>query len=240
MIILGNKEIKDIRLGDKKVLQVFKGEKLVWPTQTIPSIDTNGYDYVDMGEAGIWASCNVGASKPEEYGLYFEWGGTIGYPDTSDKRFNTSGSDYIFGPNPTKYNEGDGLTALELEDDAAHVNMGGSWRTPTYEAFKKLNDLCNSQLTYNYNSTGIAGRIFKLKTDESKQLFFPAAGEAYNGQVKYTGTQGNYLSNKIQILPTNSTGIITIFSFNSAGVYPGSGTGRFGGYSVRGFIPKQS
>lgn len=88
--------------------------------------DANGYDYVDMGEAGIWATCNIGANKPEEYGLYFAWGETEGYPDTSgDKKFTWD--DYKFGTkdNLTKYNSTDNLTTLELEDDAAHVNMGG-------------------------------------------------------------------------------------------------------------------
>lgn len=164
--------------------------------------DANGYDYVDMGEAGIWATCNIGASKPEEYGLFFAWGETKGYVDASEKQFLSNYTDYKWsGPsstgfrNPqlTKYcnnadygKDGtftDNLTTLEPEDDAAHVNMGGDWRMPTIEEFDKLNDLCDYEWEEDYNGSGVAGMLLILKSDKSKKLFFPAASNCIDGRV---------------------------------------------------------
>ena len=96
-------------------------------------INNNGYDYVDLGlpSGTLWATCNVGADKPTDFGLYFQWGDTSGYTADQvgkDKQFNWS--DYKWNPSGdgktfTKYNT-TGAT-LELTDDAAHVHMGGSW-----------------------------------------------------------------------------------------------------------------
>lgn len=148
-----------------------------------------------MGEAGIWATCNVGATKPEEYGDYFAWGETEGYADAKgDKKFTWN--DYKFDNNPSgspaeamsKYNKQDGLYVLEPEDDAAHIIMGDDWRMPTNKEFDKLKDLCNLEWVENYNKTNINGYLFTLKTDESKQLFFPAAGRCEDGSINNIGS----------------------------------------------------
>ena len=106
------------------------------------------YDYVDLGlpSGTKWATQNVGASKPSEYGQYFQWGDTQGYTadeiGTGDgkKIFAKDWSDYkrISGSTFTKYTTpGD---TLELVDDAAHVNMGGDWHTPTPAQYIELLD----------------------------------------------------------------------------------------------------
>lgn len=137
-------------------------------------IDTNGYDYVDMGEAGIWASCNIGANSPEDPGLYFAWGETKGYTSEQiqEKEHSFDQDNYKFGTedNITKYNSIDGLTTLELEDDAAHINMRGNWRMPTKEEFEKLHKLCDHTAS---NINGLNVVIYTLLTDRSKQLIFP-------------------------------------------------------------------
>lgn len=140
----------------------------------------NGYDYVDMGEAGIWAKYPLGVTEWNENLpnniLYFAWGETEGYTKSQigiDKQFTWD--DYKFGnkENLTKYNEADGLTILEPEDDAAHIIMGGNWRMPTADESRNLIKLCNSEWIENYNNTGINGILLTLKTDNSKQIFFP-------------------------------------------------------------------
>lgn len=131
----------------------------------------NGYDYVDMGEAGIWATCNVGASKPEEAGNYYAWGEIKPKEEYTDNNYKFGTSSDL-----TKYNETDNLTTLELEDDAAHVIMGGSWRMPTKEELQKLIDLCDIEDIADYNNSSIPVFIFKLKTDESKKLIIPLMG----------------------------------------------------------------
>lgn len=95
----------------------------------------NGYEYVDLGlpSGTLWAKMNVGAESETDAGLYFAWGETQGYTASqvgTDKQF--SWDDYKYNPdgsNP-KYYSGDSLINLDLEDDAAHVNMGGDWHMP--------------------------------------------------------------------------------------------------------------
>lgn len=194
--------------------------------------DTNGYDFVDMGEAGIWATYNVGASKPEEYGLYFAWGET-------EPKDNYEWSTYKFGGNDrggqTKYTNLDNLTTLELEDDAAHINMGGDWRMPTRSEFKTLCRLCNNEWTDDYEGTGIKGRIFKLKTDESKQLFFPASGRQSQTTVGDLGKGGNIWTSSYYYDGGASTLVVY-----SKGIDPNEWEYRSIGLVVRGFIPESS
>ena len=107
------------------------------------------YDYVDLGLPSQlkWAKYNIGASTPEESGLYFQWGDTQGYTaeqvgdgeelkafSWTDYKFSNGGS----SSNSSKYNASDSKTVLDPEDDAAHVNMGGNWRMPTLEELKEL------------------------------------------------------------------------------------------------------
>lgn len=89
----------------------------------------NGYEYVDLGltSGTLWATCNVGASNPEDYGAYYAWGETT--EKSGNNAYATDWSDYIFtnngGNSFTKYNSSDGKGILDFEDDAARVNMGG-------------------------------------------------------------------------------------------------------------------
>ena len=151
----------------------------------------NGYEYVDLGlPSGLkWATCNVGANSPEEYGLYFAWGETTGY--TSEQV--TSG---VRAFSKDEYNTGPAAsisTSLTLEHDAAHVNMGGKWRMPTKAEFKELLDNCNVVWTDDYNGTGVVGRIFTSKVN-GNSVFIPAAGYCYNLSMISVGSGGLYWS----------------------------------------------
>ena len=105
----------------------------------------NGHEYVDLGlpSGTLWAKCNIGANSETDYGLYFAWGETQGYANASTKAF--SWNDYKWtedeGATMLKYNTTDNKTELDLEDDAAHANMGGEWhmpnRTQCIELFKE-------------------------------------------------------------------------------------------------------
>ena len=110
---------------------------------TAPATGTaNGYEWVDLGLSVKWATCNVGATKPEQRGSYFAWGET-----ESRSYFVTDiykwGWGYI-----TKYNDEDDLIELELSDDAAHVNWGGNWRMPTRAEFDELLTNCVWSLSF--------------------------------------------------------------------------------------------
>lgn len=179
------------------------------------TLDTNGYKYVDMGPAGLWATCNVGAEKPEDYGLYFAWGETTGYAQPSDKPggfvwntapywvsgtyANSKWSKYTPTDSYSSTGIADGKTVLDLEDDAAYVNMGGNWRMPTMEEWVELVNACETTWETDYNGTGIAGRLFKLKTDSSKELFFPAAGIISDGVLSSVGTRTDVWSSQLRV-----------------------------------------
>lgn len=163
-------------------------------------INNNGYDYVDLGlpSGTLWATMNVGASNPSDYGLYFQWGDTIGYTkdqvgkdkqfNFADYKWNSSGDGEAF----TKYeNLGD---TLDLDDDAAHVNMGGDWHMPMPAQIQELLDDTTRTWT---TSDGISGVTFTSKKDASKFIFIPAAGFAWDGIVGYNGLYGYIWSSMI-------------------------------------------
>ena len=185
----------------------------------------NGYKYVDLGlPSGLkWATCNVGASSSEQAGLYFAWGETIGY--TADDV--TSG---VRSFTQDEYNAGPAAsisTNLTLEQDAAHIHMGGKWRMPTPAEFQELLDNCNVVWTDNYNGTGVAGRVFTSKVNENL-VFFPATGYCYNSSVDGVGSHCGYWSASW----FSSSGVWGLY-FDSGIQKIGSGPAYFG-FSVRG------
>ena len=148
----------------------------------------NGYEYVDLGLPSRlkWATCNVGATSPEEYGLYFAWGETVGY--TAEQV--TSG---VKAFSEDEYNAGPAAsinTDLTLEQDAAHANMGGNWRMPTKAEYQELIDNCDAVWTDDYNGTGVIGMVFTSRVN-GNSLFLPAAGYCY---VYVSGGGGFYWS----------------------------------------------
>ncbi|MCH5241804.1 MAG: hypothetical protein J1F67_05200 [Muribaculaceae bacterium] len=203
-------------------------------------VNANGYDFVDMGAAGIWAACNVGANKPEEYGLYFAWGEITGYKDQfSGKGFYWNDYKWSNGStretltkycNSSSHGKVDNKSILDLEDDAAHIIMGGNWRIPTIEEFSTLWDTCNIIWT---SRNGINGALFSLKTDSSKTLFFPASGRLSQMVKSEEGSRGLYWSSSLhpnfsymaQCLLLRS-GLENSINYND----------RYTGYSVRGIL----
>ena len=158
---------------------------------------SSGYKYVDLGlPSGLkWATCNVGAPVPENYGKYFSWG------ETSDK-YKYPLESYAFHKKEgllfkkdvmTKYNEKDGKTVLERDDDVAAVSWKGKWRMPTIEDFRELLDKCKSRwMTVN----GVKGRRFTGPNGNS--IFIPAAGK-YTDEWAPTGRNdfGAYWSSSL-------------------------------------------
>ena len=162
----------------------------------------NGHEYVEIG--GIkWATCNVGAEKPTDNGLYFQWGSIQGYTAeqvrNGEKRFIWHDCKYRINEYFTKYNDSDKKTTLELFDDAAAFNMGIGWRTPTRDEFQTLLYSTTNEWVTNYQGSGVNGRLFTDKKDNTKKLFFPAVGRCYNDSVNYVGEEGNYWSSLINI-----------------------------------------
>ena len=169
--------------GNSENYIVVNGEKFLHKPESAESTA------VDLGlPSGLkWATCNVGASSPEQSGLYFAWGETTGY--TAEQV--TSGV-RVF--NKDVYNAGPAASIsadLTLEQDAAHVNLGGNWRMPTKAEYQELLDNCNVVWTDDYNGTGVAGMVFTSKVN-GKSVFFPAAGVCINSSVDIVGSYGDY------------------------------------------------
>ena len=147
------------------------------------------FEAVDLGLSVKWASCNLGATKPEEYGDHFSWGETEPKSDYSSIYYIYGSSDFKY----TKYNKKDNKVDLELCDDAAHVKLGGSWRMPTIQECKELISGCNCKFVYNYNGTGVNGLLAKSKFRDTS-IFLPAAGDYYSKANGSVGKTGGYWS----------------------------------------------
>ena len=201
-------------------------------------INNNGYDYVDLGlpSGTLWATMNVGASKPSEFGKYFQWGDTKGYTkdqvgrSDGKKKFALDWSDYKWGvaPNFTKY-KAYGAT-LELEDEAACANMGGDWHMPRPTQIQELIDNTTSEWT---EQDDVKGRLFTSKKEMSKSIFIPAAGIAWEGSVKGSGDGGLIWTSMLNMGGVGNGQILGCCS-DSVSLF--CYVGRFDGLPIRGVI----
>ena len=157
------------------------------------------YKAIDLGlpSGRLWADKNVGAEKETDYGLYFQWGDTIGYTDASHSIWDTcpgndSSSDYngvsIEAWDTENLQNVNGMedSILRIEADAATVNMGSKWRMPTIEDCAEL----YSYTDYEYAVIdGVEGGKFISKADPSKYIFLPFAGGAVEDSFESQGTE---------------------------------------------------
>ena len=167
----------------------------------------HGFEYVDLGlpSGTMWATCNVGADKPEDEGLLFQFGCVDGYKygdkndqfRTNDQNKQDTGNKFIpltASGKAYKTNE-----ILDLSDDAAHVNMGGKWRMPTYEQLKELYDNTTHR---DETINGVKGMLFTSKINSNK-LFIPfMQGSWWNGNWENWGRSSAYVWSS-QVHPSN-------------------------------------
>ena len=158
----------------------------------------NGYNYVDLGlpSGTLWATSVIKNKLGEP--LYFQWGDTEGWTakqiNNGEKAFAWGNSDYKFGEYPhTKYNYNDGKVVLDLEDDAAHVHMGGDWHMPTKEQWEEL--IANTTSTWT-TKNDVNGRLF-TSIINGNSVFVPAFGNAYNGVLYLVGSYGYIWSSSV-------------------------------------------
>jgi uncharacterized protein (TIGR02145 family) len=162
--------------------------------------DHSFHEYVDLGLPSglLWATCNVGASTPEEYGHYFAWGETtpkINYSWSTYQYCNGSYNTMTKYCNNSSYGYNgftDNLTTLLPEDDAATVNWGGGWRMPTKEEWQELYN--NTTVTW-MTQNGVNGRLFTASNGNS--LFLPAAGYRGSSNLTGAGSYGDYWSSSL-------------------------------------------
>ena len=220
---------KDKPLICKKEIEAIMDEK---------KIDNNGHPYVDLclPSKTLWSTMNVGASKPSEYGLLFQWGDTQGWA-TEQVGFGEGKKKFLYDDYKWAIKESL-LTfskyttpgaSLELEDDAANANMGGDWHMPSPEQIQELIDNTTNKWTI---LDRIKGVEFTSKKDSSKSIFIPAAGFAWNGLVVDTGNCGILWASELSI---NAIYYGKYLYFNSEHTKLSDGF-RNDGLSVRGVI----
>ena len=223
-----------------------------------PNIPDN-HDYVDLGlpSGTLWATCNVGANSPEEYGDYFAWGETA-TKDVYDWRnykwahweYDTISDHFYRVLEETYYKyyqenwtpdgrtvKGDGKMELEHEDDAATVNWGAGWRTPTLEQMVELVDKCNWQWT---ELNGVKGCL--VTGPNGKSIFLPCSGcwniELINdGKFAYYWSRSLYSRNKLKIEDADQGNAYIMFfnMWNDHHVWYNS---RTAGFPVRPVVEK--
>lgn len=243
------------------------GEKVQYLVSNIDSVyfsnekdPVTNYEFVDLGLSVKWATCNVGATKPEEYGDYYAWGETEPYyedgyaqedPQSHWKEGKSAGYawpsyKWCSGSSTTltKYNTNSGCgtvdnkTTLDPEDDVAHVKWGGSWRMPTLEEQNELRNNC----TWTWYSSGNSefGGVAGYKVTSNKEgytdrfIFLPAAGYRYVTRLDSVGSDTFYWSSSLSSDgPDCAWGIVF---FGSGLVYVDHVDRRFGP-SVRPVCP---
>ena len=199
--------------------------------QTQPS--STDYEYVDLGlpSGTLWATCNMGASKPEGYGSYYAWGETSTKSTYSWENYKYANGSY---DKLTKYcgqssygNNGftDNLTDLQSGDDPA-ASWGSGWRTPTKAQWDELLSNTTNQWT---KRNGVSGRLFTSKKN-GQTLFLPAAGNRWDTELNDAGSYGYYWSRSLY---TDYPNYAWYLDFNSDDCYMYYGYYRFNGFCVR-------
>ena len=177
-------------LGCEDDIQITEKEKI-----------NNGHEYVDLGLSVMWATCNIDATKPEEYGTYYAWGETETKSDYSSDRYKYfwESSNNIF---ISKYNYSsrcgsiDGNITILPDYDVAYKKWKGSWRIPTEQEFEELLNNCSWRWT---TQNGVTGYLVTSKrtgyTDQS--IFLPTTGVYYGSTNYRSGTYGCYWSSSL-------------------------------------------
>lgn len=229
--ILGNKQPtkgtdlnNDGRLTVADVTLLIESIKIgYWP------IVNNGHEYVNLGlpSGTLWATCNVGATKPEEYGGYYAWGET----DTKDN-YSVSTYNYWNSQFNTGDNLGDDIRGTIY--DVAHVKWGGDWQMPSLIQIQELKDNCSHESA---TVNGVKG--MKFVGPNGNSIFLPFAGLRIGTDIYSQGTFGVYRTG----IPSTNLGTLTYYlSVDSDGnvYWDKYGEGRFyryNGMTVRPVVP---
>ena len=190
----------------------------------------NGHEYVDLGlPSGLkWATCNVGASKPEEYGNHYAWGETeakSSYSWSTYKWCNGSYDKITKYCSNSSYGRVDNKRKLELSDDVARKQWGSTWRLPTKAEFEELLSNCTWTWT---TQNGIKGcKVTSKKNGNS--IFFPAAGWRNGSSLNNQGAFGYYWSST----PRESYSDNACYLYFSSGNHSTNWYTRYNGRSVR-------
>ena len=224
------------------------------------------HPYVDLGlpSGTLWATYNVGASSPEEFGNYYVWGETKAYGEEDptnemNYQYNSEHGEpsYVktyYGWETYKYCNGSGttltkyctssalgyngftdeLTTLQDSDDAATANWGSKWRIPYKSEWKELVDNCEWSWT---TQNGVVGRLAIGPNHNS--IFLPAAGQHVESTACDTGWRGYYLEKSNEELADCNWYPAFLIGETSSELEVSAGGSRYAGVSVRAVFVKQ-
>ncbi len=203
-------------------------------------ITSVSHEYVDLGlpSGTLWATCNIGAENPEDYGDYFAWGETEGY-NSGKTTFDWSTYMYCNGSQTTltkycnKSSYGyngftDTLTELESTDDAAYANWGADWRMPSKEQFDELINSSYTTTTWT-TQNGVYGRKITSKSN-GNSIFLPETGYRDGSSLNRGGSSSYYWS---RTLYTSGASHAYALYFDSINIYTNISYNRYNGRSVR-------
>lgn len=194
-----------------------------------------------------WAECNVGATRPEEYGYYFWWGDTVGYKrnvnndgwvsaldDLSGIDFADHGASAVTYLNDNAWLQSkgyiDGSGTLTSQHDAATVHCGIPWRMPTNAEIDALCDTTKTKTTWTTRN-GVYGRLIEGVTAGyvGKSIFIPAAGRGNGSDLQFKDSDGYFWSSMEFSLGYHSR----VLSFDSNSISSQYGNSRYFGIPVR-------
>lgn len=158
--------------GTSQSIDIDKIKEITFDVRSDDGEDLQVHEAVDLGLSVKWATCNVGATTPTDFGGYYAWG------ETEEKEIYT-GQTYS-DPNP----DGDAMDISGTEYDVAHVKWGGEWRMPTHDEFVELITTCTWEWTTIGDTSG-----YKVTGINGNYIFLPASGYKQHGMVHGDATQ---------------------------------------------------
>jgi hypothetical protein len=192
------------------------------------AVEKHIMELIDLGlpSGTKWASCNIGANKPTEYGDYFAWGDTSAKSNYVGRTCETYDLD-IFSLKMDDYVNR--RNVLSDNYDAATYIWGERWRIPSGEQAQELIDNCQWEWVINYENSGVNGRLGISKINGAK-IFLPAAGYAQSSNHLMMGDNGGYWTGSPNMVASNRAWSIA-FDSNVINVFD-HGL-RYYGYSIR-------
>ena len=199
--------------------------------------NSTDHEYVDLGlpSGTLWATMNIGAEEPEDFGSFFAWGETSPKSSYSLESYTYANGYSESDPQLTKYcnnaslgynGDTDELTTLETRDDAATANWGSNWRMPTYDEVVELRDYCSHEFT---TRNGVPGTLVTGPNNNS--IFIPAAGGRVSVITVDEG-EGSYWANSLSTSsPIDAQGFH--FEDNSTYAFTAHSARRYYGYPIR-------
>lgn len=186
-----------------------------------------GHDYVDLGLSVKWATCNIGADDPEDFGDYYRWGATSSAYIPDYYTWSKAEGSYEFYDEETSTYKDIGSNISGTKYDAAYKNWGNKWRMPTVEEWKELKSNCSWTWI---SRNGVNGLLITAKNNQT--LFLPAAGGLTGVFSDDYCDEGDYWTSNIDSRSIEKAEIIR-FSSGSFNTPNWQTSMRFWGFSIR-------